>query len=120
MFKAVAAFAFVLAAAAAGAPAARAADKPTFVFTAIPDQDATRLTERAGYFVWPVEWRHGPQQRRARELFDVEDRRHTRTWRYGQQRSCPRPVEPLRLVPRGRGRRVRRAAGTRRTGTSRP
>ncbi len=46
MFKAVAAFAFVLAAA-AGAPA-RAADTPTFVFTAIPDQDATRLTERFG------------------------------------------------------------------------
>ena len=48
MFKAVAAFAFVLAATAAEAPAARAADKPTFVFTAIPDQDATRLTERFG------------------------------------------------------------------------
>ena len=46
MFKAVAAFVFVLAAA-AGAPA-RAADTPTFVFTAIPDQDATRLTERFG------------------------------------------------------------------------
>ena len=30
------------------APAARAADKPTFVFTAIPDQDETRLTERFG------------------------------------------------------------------------
>lgn len=30
------------------APAALAADKPTFVFTAIPDQDETRLTERFG------------------------------------------------------------------------
>ncbi len=32
----------------AGAASARAADTPTFVFTAIPDQDATRLTERFG------------------------------------------------------------------------
>jgi len=28
--------------------AARAADKPAFVFTAIPDQDETRLMERFG------------------------------------------------------------------------
>lgn len=32
----------------AGAGSARAADPPTFVFTAIPDQDETRLTERFG------------------------------------------------------------------------
>ena len=32
----------------AQAPAALAAEKPTFVFTAIPDQDETRLTERFG------------------------------------------------------------------------
>ena len=46
MIKAVAALAFAIAVVAG--PAARAEDEPTFVFTAIPDQDATRLTERFG------------------------------------------------------------------------
>ena len=46
MIKAVAALAFAIAVVAG--PAARAEDEATFVFTAIPDQDATRLTERFG------------------------------------------------------------------------
>ncbi|WP_237477453.1 putative selenate ABC transporter substrate-binding protein [Lichenibacterium dinghuense] len=42
------AIAAALAPAALQAPAALAAEKPTFVFTAIPDQDETRLAERFG------------------------------------------------------------------------
>ncbi|MGI3901752.1 MAG: putative selenate ABC transporter substrate-binding protein [Janthinobacterium lividum] len=49
--KSFATLALTLAATLAGAaqaPAALAADKPAFFFTAIPDQDETRLTERFG------------------------------------------------------------------------
>ncbi len=54
--------ALTLAATLAGAvhaPAALAADKPTFVFTAIPDQDETRLTERFGKVAHYLEARLG-------------------------------------------------------------